>query len=106
PADRAPLLKHRDPEIARRAQALFGKAGSRTRAQVITQYLAATRREGDAIRGAKVFDHECKTCHQVGDRGFALGPDLTGSPSRDPAALLANILDPNANVLPNYVQYL
>jgi len=106
PSDRAPLLKHRDPEIARLAQALFGQAGSRTRAQVIAQYLAPTRPEGDATRGAKVFDRECKTCHQVGDRGFALGPDLTGSPSRDPAALLANILDPNANVLPNYVQYL
>jgi putative heme-binding domain-containing protein len=106
PSDRAPLLKHRDPEIARLAQALFGQASSRTRAQVIAQYLAPTRPEGNATRGAKVFDRECKTCHQVGEQGFALGPDLTGSPSRDPAALLTNILDPNANVLPNYVQYL
>ena len=57
-------------------------------------------------RGAKVFERECMACHRVGDRGFALGPDLTGSPSRDPATLLANILDPNANVPPNYVQYL
>ena len=32
PTHRAPLLKHRDPEIARRAQALFGQAaGSRAR---------------------------------------------------------------------------
>ena len=105
-SDRAPLLKSRDPEIARMAHALFGQTGSRSRAQVIAQYLAPPRPEGDATRGAKVFDRECKTCHQVGDRGFALGPDLTGSPSRDPASLLANILDPNANVLPNYVQYL
>jgi putative heme-binding domain-containing protein len=107
PADRAPLLKHRDAEIARLAQALFGQAGSRTRAQVIARYLAPVQpTKGDVTRGARVFDRECKTCHQVGDRGFALGPDLTGSPSRDSAALLANILDPNANVLPNYVQYL
>jgi putative heme-binding domain-containing protein len=53
-----------------------------------------------------VFERECKTCHKVGDRGFALGPDLTGSPSADPAALLANILDPSAVVQPGYLQYM
>jgi putative heme-binding domain-containing protein len=105
PADRAPLLKHRDAEIGRLAQALFGQAGSRSRSEVIARYLAPTQQKGDANRGAKVFDRECKTCHQVGGVGFALGPDLTGSPSRDNASLLANILDPNANLLPNYVQY-
>jgi putative heme-binding domain-containing protein len=73
---------------------------------VIAHYLAVPRLKGDPGHGATVFDRECKTCHKVGERGFALGPDLTGSPSGDAAALLANILDPNANVLPNYVQYL
>ncbi len=38
--------------------------------------------------------------------GLPLGPDLTGSPSGDPSALLANILDPNASVTPKDVQYL
>jgi putative heme-binding domain-containing protein len=52
-----------------------------------------------------VFERECKTCHKIGEQGFALGPDLTGSPSRDPAALLSNILDPNASVAPKDVQY-
>ena len=61
--------------------------------------------KGDAGRGAKVFERECKTCHKVGDRGFALGPDLTGSPSADAAALLSNILDPSAVVQPGYLQY-
>jgi len=106
PADRAPLLKHHDTEIAKLAQAVFGRSASSSRAQVIAQYLASPQSKGDPSRGAAVFDRECKTCHKVGERGFALGPDLTGSPSGDPAALLVNILDPNANVLPNYVQYL
>src|SRR5205823_10740699 len=105
PVDRAPLLKDRDPEVARLAQALFGQAASRSRAQVIADYLPALRQKGDATRGVKVFERECQSCHKVGDRGFALGPDLTGSPSSDPAALLTNVLDPNANVLPTYVQY-
>ena len=48
---------------------------------------------------------ECKACHKIGAEGFVVGPDLTGSPSRDPAALLANILDPNASVPPKDMQY-
>jgi putative heme-binding domain-containing protein len=106
PADRGPLLKHRNTEIARLAHLIFDQPASRSRAQVIAEYLTAFQPRANASRGAKVFDRECKTCHRVGDRGFALGPDLTGSPSGDSAALLANILDPNASVLPDYVQYL
>ena len=106
PADRAPLLKHHDTEVAKLAQAIFGRSASNSRAKVITDYLTTPRAKGDLSRGATVFDRECKTCHKIGERGFALGPDLTGSPSADAAALMANILDPNTNVLPNYVQYL
>ena len=106
PADRAPLLKHRDPELARSAQKLFGKGASRSRAQVVAEYLTVVRLKGDAVAGAKVFERECTSCHKVGDRGFALGPDLAGSPSADPTALLSSILDPNASVPPNNVQYL
>jgi putative heme-binding domain-containing protein len=106
PADRAPLLKHRDGVIARQAQAFFGQTGARSRAQLVADYLSAARPKGDASRGALVFERECKTCHKIGDRGFALGPDLTGTPSDDVSSLLANILDPNANVSPNYFQYL
>jgi putative heme-binding domain-containing protein len=105
PADRAPLLKHRDPEIARLARAIFGDAPTGSRAAVIAEYAVALRAGGDAARGAKVFERECKSCHRVGTTGFALGPDLTGSPSGDAAALLANILDPNSVVQPNYLQY-
>ena len=106
PADRAPLLKHRDAEIARLARDLFGGTATGSRAPIIADYAVALRTPGDPTRGAKVFERECKACHKVGDRGFALGPDLTGSPSADPASLLANILDPNAVVQPGYQQYL
>jgi putative heme-binding domain-containing protein len=105
PADRQALLKHRDVEIAATAQKLFGSGASGSRAQVIAEYGPALRLKGDPAIGAKVFDRECKTCHKIGERGFAVGPDLTGSPSRDPSALLSNILDPNASAPPKDVQY-
>ena len=105
PADRQPLLKHRDAEIARLAGGLFGRVAADARAQVIGLYAPALRVKGGLANGAKVFERECKACHKIGERGVAVGPDLTGSPSRDPSALLANILDPNASVSPKDVQY-
>ena len=79
PADRAPLLKHRDPEIARLRSELFRQ---RTIAalprQVVGDYL--DRRSGSReipARGQKVFARECKTCHKIGEvrRGDRPGPD-------------------------------
>ena len=105
PADRGRLLKHRDGQIAGLAKKLLSQSAADSRARVILDYATAIRSGGDQRRGAKVFERECKTCHKIGEQGFALGPDLAGSPSRDPAALLSNILDPNASVSPKDVQY-
>jgi putative heme-binding domain-containing protein len=38
--------------------------------------------------------------------GYEVGPDLASSPSRNPEALLTNILDPNRTVDPAFLQYL
>jgi putative heme-binding domain-containing protein len=105
PADRPPLLKHPNPEIAALAHTLFAQSASGSRTQVVMNYLAALRSKGDRGHGTTVFDRECETCRRVGERGFGLGRDLAGSVSSDRAVLLANILDPNANLLPKYVQY-
>ncbi len=105
PADRGPLLKHRDPDIARLAQSLFGQPIPGGRSRLVADYAPVLRLKGNPARGAGIFERECKSCHKISDRGSALGPDLTASPSGDSAALLANILDPNASVQPSYVQY-
>ena len=106
PADRTALLKNQDKAIATTARKLFARGVPQSRAKVVADYLAVIGTKGDAALGAKVFARECKSCHKIGETGFALGPDLTGSPSSDPSALLANILDPNASVTPKDVQYL
>ena len=102
-ADRAPLLSTGMPGVAARRK-LFGKAPADSRARVISDYSTAVRAGGDRA-GVRSSSSECKACHKIGEQGFELGPDLTGSPSRDPAALLSNILDPNASVPPKDVQY-
>jgi putative membrane-bound dehydrogenase-like protein len=106
PARRVSLLAHRDPEVAHRARELFQQGPSRSRALVVADHMSVLGLKGLADRGRQVFIRECKACHKIGETGIAIGPDLTGSPSSESAALLSNILDPNAYVLPGYIQYI
>jgi putative membrane-bound dehydrogenase-like protein len=106
PARRTALRSSRNPEIALLARTVFATDKESPRKQVLAEYTPVLATKGDAARGARVFEQHCMTCHKVGPRGHAVGPDLTSSPSADPSALLANILDPNQSVLPKYVQYL
>jgi putative membrane-bound dehydrogenase-like protein len=105
PVKRSALLKSSDPEIARLAQQLFAQSTPTARLDVVRDYVAALGSNSNAANGVKIFERECMQCHKVGGRGFDVGPDLTGSPSSDSTALVANILDPNANVAPALVQY-
>ena len=39
---------------------------------------------------SQVFDRLCMSCHKVGNRGYAVGPDLTATQFREPEALLTD----------------
>jgi putative heme-binding domain-containing protein len=106
PTRRALLVAHPDPEVARRARALFGASGAGPGRDVLAAFAPALARPGDATRGAAVFDKHCATCHRLGPRGHAVGPDLTATQFADAASLLTHVLDPNRYVAPNYVQYI
>ncbi|HLW64974.1 MAG TPA: c-type cytochrome, partial [Gemmataceae bacterium] len=56
----------------------------------------------DAALGAKVFEKNCATCHQLGGKGAKVGPQLDGVGNRPVERLLEDILDPNRNVDPNF----
>jgi putative heme-binding domain-containing protein len=104
-AQRALLLEHRNPALRDAAKKLFGGDAPNPRKQVLADYAPVLQMKGDPAAGLKIFERECLGCHKIGDKGYATGPSLVASSFRDPAALLANILDPNQYVLPNYVQY-
>jgi putative heme-binding domain-containing protein len=62
----------------------------------------AARRDGDARRGAKLFDRPglaCATCHAVGGAGPALGPDLAAM-GRDAGDvyIIESILNPSKTI--------
>jgi putative heme-binding domain-containing protein len=60
---------------------------------------------GDPRQGKELFAKHCATCHQLHGEGIKIGPDLTTANRQDLAALLANIVDPNAVIRREYLNY-
>ncbi len=100
---RAQLLEHRKESIRSIAKKLFSTS---PRDKVIADYRPVLQRPGDPSRGELIYKRECSACHHVRDMGYEVGPDLASSPSRNPDALLTNILDPNRTVDPAFLAYL
>ena len=65
---------------------------------------AAAQAKGDAAKGAHVFESNgCSRCHTNGKTGGFVGPDLSEIGShRSLAQLESSILDPDADVAPDY----
>jgi putative heme-binding domain-containing protein len=81
-------------EMAELAKKLFGEANS-NRAAVVTAYLDAAKKPGDAKKGQQVFATICITCHKHGTMGVDVGPPLSDVKVKPPEGLLSDILDPN-----------
>jgi putative heme-binding domain-containing protein len=65
--------------------------------------------QGDAVRGEKLFWSQainCGSCHKIGDRGTALGPELTTiGKQRKREDLLESILEPSRRIEPKFAAY-
>jgi putative membrane-bound dehydrogenase-like protein len=81
-------------EMAELAKKLFGEANT-DRAKVVTSYLDAAQKPGDAKKGQQIFATICITCHRHGQLGVDVGPPLSDVKVKPPEALLSDILDPN-----------
>src|SRR5205823_3605274 len=66
--------------------------------------------KGDVARGEKLFwsmELKCGNCHKVGDRGTAVGPDLTTIEKlRTREDLLESMLEPSRRIEPKFATYL
>jgi putative membrane-bound dehydrogenase-like protein len=105
PSRRALLLNDRDPTIRAQARARLGAAVPAPRSAALARYQSALDRPGDATRGRVMFDRECVTCHRIGERGHAVGPNLAGLSRKTPEEILVSILDPNRDLSPEFVEY-
>lgn len=99
------LSSHSNPTIQAGGRRLQSQAGSASRQAVIDDYRSVLELPGDAARGRQVFMDACAACHRMGAEGVALGPDMTTVRDTGKEKLLLNILDPNREVAPNYLNY-
>lgn len=100
------LLNHPNEVIRNAAKKVVGGDVVSNRTKVVAEFKEAiTKLQGDATRGKVVFQKICAACHQVGDIGKAVGPNLASTQNKTPADLLVNILDPNREALPSFTTY-
>jgi putative heme-binding domain-containing protein len=102
---RAQLLKHSSARIREVAGELFNSSATSSRAKVIEQFQPALKLDGEVGRGEPVFTKLCVVCHKRGGAGNEVGPDLISVAGHPPEKLLANILDPSADVQPGFHAY-
>jgi putative membrane-bound dehydrogenase-like protein len=99
------LLNHADPAIKGRAESLFAAVKLGRRQDVVDAYQAVLAMQGDAGRGKLAFKKVCAACHKAEDMGHEIGPNLATIKNRGPETILLNVLDPNREVNPQYVNY-
>ncbi|WP_166831755.1 PVC-type heme-binding CxxCH protein [Thalassoroseus pseudoceratinae] len=98
------------PDRSLRAQAeiLLAKGGGlpdANRDKVLKSLLHVTETTGDAEAGKAVFKKVCAACHQHGEMGQKIGPNLTGMAVHPKEELLTHIIDPSRNVEGNFRLY-
>ncbi len=97
-----------DPEVEALLQRAWGRSVppnesaeaeiARWKQRLTPEFLA----DADPSAGRAIFARTCQACHKLYDTGGTIGPDLTGSNRRDVEYLLANIVDPSAEVGRDY----
>ncbi|MEO1990981.1 MAG: c-type cytochrome, partial [Pirellulales bacterium] len=75
------------------------------RGKVLSKYQMSLSMQGDVKRGQGIFLKNCASCHQVGEHGVNVGPDISDSRTQKPAQYLVHILDPNRTIDANYFAY-
>ena len=97
-----------DPGLSSRIAAVLARAGgvpNEDRQRVLEELQHVIDLAGNRERGQAVFIKNCAACHQLGDLGQKVGPNLTGMAAHPKSEWLTHILDPSRNVEGNYRLY-
>lgn len=100
------LSQSKNDPVRKRATAILQKSPRPQRAAIVQEYRAALALDGNPGRGRQVFLKNCSTCHRLNGEGIEIGPNLATIQNRGAEAILLNVLDPNREVNPKYVNYL
>ena len=99
------LQTHADVRLRGRAAKLFAAAQLARRHDVVAAYQKALELKGDPARGKAVFKKECSACHELEGVGTQVGADLHAIRDQGSETILLNILDPNREVKPQFLNY-
>lgn len=99
------LMTHKDAAIQKRASTLLAAFKPARRTEVVEKYRKALELTGDPAKGKAIFTKTCAACHKLEGTGHELGPNLSAMKNRGIDAILTNVLDPNAEVNPQYLSY-
>jgi putative membrane-bound dehydrogenase-like protein len=99
------LVKHGQADIRERALKLLKGNLPADRKEVLDRYQAALKLSGDTRRGQAVFQKNCATCHRIAGVGHEVGPNIADTLGKTPEQLLVDVLDPNAAIDANYINY-
>ncbi len=90
---------------AERILAMGGGLPDADRERVLQSLMHVTKVSGNVDSGRTVYKNVCANCHQHGDIGYKIGPNLTGMAAHPKEELLTHIIDPSRNVEGNYRLY-
>jgi putative heme-binding domain-containing protein len=105
PARLRDLAKHPDAAIRQRAAPLAAKIQLGKRGDIVEAYRGTLTATGDVSRGRQLFQKICASCHRLDGVGHEIGPNLAAFRNRGAEAILTNVLDPNREVNPQFVNY-
>lgn len=99
------LQSHADTGIRERATKLLEGLSLGSRQDVVDACQDVLTMSGDRERGKTLFVENCSKCHRLQGVGYEVGPDLSTVAQSGPDKILINVLDPNREVNPQYVNY-
>ena len=97
--------KSRDAKIKSRAARYLANMGSGDHSKILTKYKTALSLDADADSGRKLFNQHCSVCHKMKGVGHEIGPNLASIRNRGAETILVNVIDPNREVNPQYLNY-
>jgi putative membrane-bound dehydrogenase-like protein len=105
PTHVAKLENYPSPKVRQIARKLRGQNVSQDRQKVFKDYHDALSAKGDAAQGKLVFQKNCASCHEVAGIGQPVGPNLAAMISRGAESVLFNVLAPNVEIDPRFLEY-
>ena len=102
---RKSLVLSKNAEVRSLAQKHLVIKVSSDRNAALKKFLPAIEMETNAQLGKRIFEKTCASCHQLGDLGNQIGPDISDTRTKTKSQLLRDIMIPNAAIDSNYIEY-